>query len=239
MGTTETSPAIEDGVRRVDDQRSAARRPCRAACSCWSACAAAVIVIAGMRASADILAPGLPRPGAHRSLAHPLRRWLDRWMPSWAASRGVHRRGLPARSSAWPLAVVVSIGAVRDAAADSTPTSSTHGSTTSPTGSTTLGVAPGQIDKVAVVLRPRPAQRLHRRPARRRCWAWSRNLFFILTLVLFLAVDATGFPSSRRPRSPASVGAACRRLRQRHSPLPVVSTIFGLIVACSTRSRWP
>ena len=65
--------------------------------------AATVIVIAGMRASADIFAPAFLAL-VLTVLAHPLRRWLDRWMPSWAASLVCTVGDLPARrrSGSWP-----------------------------------------------------------------------------------------------------------------------------------------
>src|SRR5262245_37758205 len=47
--------------------------------------AATVIVLAGMRASSDILAPTFLAL-VLTVLAHPLRRWLGRRIPSWAAS---------------------------------------------------------------------------------------------------------------------------------------------------------
>src|SRR4051794_24668249 len=47
--------------------------------------AAATVVIAGMRAAGDLLGPVLLAL-VLTILAHPLRRWLDRGLPSWAAS---------------------------------------------------------------------------------------------------------------------------------------------------------
>lgn len=47
--------------------------------------AAAVVVVAGLRGVADLLAPAFLAL-VLTVLAHPIRRWLDRWMPSWAAS---------------------------------------------------------------------------------------------------------------------------------------------------------
>ncbi|SFB42156.1 Predicted PurR-regulated permease PerM [Nocardioides alpinus] len=60
------------------------------------------------------------------------------------------------------------------------------------------------------------------------------NLVFILSLVLFLAMDATGFPSqlatmaeARAPLAAALIGFAIGTRRYL-----LVSTVFGLIVAC-------
>lgn len=59
------------------------------------------------------------------------------------------------------------------------------------------------------------------------------NLFFIVTLVLFLAVDATAFPRKLAALAPPHhlVGSALDRFAYGTRQYIVVSTIFGLIVA--------
>lgn len=191
--------------------------------------AAAVIVIAGMRGIADILAPTFLAL-VLTILAHPLRRWLDRSMPSWVASAvciAVVYIGIVL----FALAVLVSVA--RFATLLPSYTEEFHQRVDDFTSwLTDVGVDQAQIDKVASsfdigqltgFIGDLLADLL----------GLVSNLFFILSLVLFMTVDGSSFPRQlerARAAKPAIVSAIEEFAHGTRRYLGV-ATVFGLIVA--------
>jgi len=191
--------------------------------------AAAVVVIGGMKASADILAPAFLAL-VLTVLAHPLRRWLDRWMPSWAAS-AVCIAVVYVGIVLFALAVVVS--AARFATLLPQYTDEFHARVDSFVGwLNDAGVDQAQIDKVASSfdlgqLGGFISDLLGE------LMGLVSNLFFILSLVLFMTVDGSSFPRQlerARAAKPAIVDAIDDFAHGTRRYLGV-STVFGLIVA--------
>ena len=193
------------------------------------ALAAVVIVIAGMRGIADILAP-LFLALVLTVLAHPLRRWLDKKMPSWAAST-VCIAVVYVGVVLFALAVLVSVARF----ATLLPTYAdefTQRIDDVTAWLNDVGVDQAQIDKVAssfdlgqlggfigdllsVLM------------------GLVTNLFFILSLVLFMTVDGSSFPRQlerARAAKPAIV-AALEDFAHGTRRYLGVATVFGLIVA--------
>jgi len=191
--------------------------------------AAAVIAVAGMKAVAGLLAP-LFLALVLTVTAHPLRRWLDRWMPSWVASA--------------ICIVVVYLGIVLLAAAmlvsiarfaDLLPTyadkfqDQLHNATA---WLDKMGVSQADIKKaessfslgsLGSFLTGLLGQLL----------GMVSSLFFILSLILFMTVDASTFPRQlerAREVKPEMVGSLEDFAHQTRRYLGV-STVFGLIVA--------
>ena len=191
--------------------------------------AAAVIVIGGMKASADIFAPAFLAL-VLTVLAHPLRKWLDRWMPSWAASL-VCTVAIYLLVVALALAVVVSIARFatllpqyteqfQDRVDDLTSWLNDAGVSTTQVddveSSFDLGQLSGFIGDLLSEL-----------------MGLVSNLFFILALVLFMTMDGGTFPRQlerARAARPLVVDAITEFASGTRRYL-AVATVFGLIVA--------
>nr|WP_232523513.1 AI-2E family transporter [Nocardioides sp. MAH-18] len=191
--------------------------------------AAAVVVIAGMRAAADILAPAFFAL-ILTVLAHPLRRWLNRWMPSWASS-AVCIATVYLGIVLLALALVVS--AARFAALLPEYTDEFHKRVDDAVAwLSDAGVDQKQIDAVASSfdlgqLGGFIADLLGE------LLGLVSNLFFIFALVLFMTVDGSSFPRQlerARGYKPAIVDSIDDFAHGTRRYLGV-STVFGLIVA--------
>ena len=191
--------------------------------------AATVIVIAGMKASADIFAPAFLAL-VLTVLAHPLRKWLDRWMPSWAASL-VCTIAIYLLVVGLALAVVVSVARF----ATLLPTYTEEFQQRVDDLSAWLenfGVSTKEIDNVESsfdlgqlggFIGDLLGELL----------GLVSNLFFILTLVLFMTMDGGSFPRQlerARAARPLVVDAISEFASGTRRYL-AVSTVFGLIVA--------
>ena len=191
--------------------------------------AAAVVVIGGMRAAADILAPAFLAL-VLTVLAHPLRHWLDRWMPSWAAS-AVCIAVIYLGTVLFALAVVVSVA--RFATLLPQYTDELHQRVDDVTSWLHhAGVDQSQIDKVASSfdlgkLGGFIGDLLGE------LMGLVSNLFFILSLVLFMTVDGSTFPRQleRARASKPAIVAALEDFSHGTRRYLGVSTVFGLIVA--------
>ncbi|MFC7495610.1 MULTISPECIES: AI-2E family transporter [unclassified Nocardioides] len=191
--------------------------------------AATVVVIAGMRASADILAPTFLAL-VLTILAHPLRRWLDAWMPSWAASL-VCTVAIYALVLGLALAVVVSVARFAtllpgyadefQARVDDLTDWLTQ-----------AGVGEAEIEKVGSSFELGQLSGFIG-DLLSELMGLVSNLFFILALVLFMTMDGGSFPRQlERARSarPAIIDALSEFAKGTRRYL-AVSTVFGLIVA--------
>lgn len=191
--------------------------------------ASAVIVIAGMRAAAGIIAPAFLAL-VLTILAHPLRRWLDAWMPSWAASL-VCTVTVYVGLLALALAMVVSAARFTTLLPEySDELNQRIGDLTAWLGN--AGVGQEQIDKVGSsfslgqlgsFLGGLLADLV----------GLASDLFFILALVLFMTMDGGSFPRQlerARAARPALVDALSDFAHGTRRYLGV-STVFGLIVA--------
>ena len=191
--------------------------------------AAAVIVIAGMRSIASLLAPAFLAL-ILTVLAHPLRRWLHRWLPSWAASAvciAIVYVGLVL------LALAVVISAARFASLLPTYADDFQRRIHDAIAwLDSVGVDKTRIDQVASsfdlaklghVLEDLLSD----------LKSVTTDLFFILALVLFMTIDASAFPrllDRARAARPDLVGALEDFAHGTRRYL-AVSTVFGLIVA--------
>jgi predicted PurR-regulated permease PerM len=191
--------------------------------------AAAVVVVAGMRGMSGLLAP-LLLSLVLTVLAHPLRRWLDRWLPSWAAS-AVCIVAVYLLIVGLALAVVVS--AARFASLLPSYAAEFHERVDDLTAWLgDLGVDSKEIENVASsfdlgqlggFLEDLLSELL----------GLVTDLFFILSLVLFMTVDGSTFPRNlerAREVKPAVVEALEAFAHGTRRYL-AVSTVFGLIVA--------
>ncbi|WP_036507425.1 AI-2E family transporter [Nocardioides sp. URHA0020] len=191
--------------------------------------AATVIVVGGLKASADIFAPAFLAL-VLTVLAHPLRKWLDRWMPSWAASL-MCTVAIYLLVVALALAVVVSVA--RFATLLPQYTEEFQQRIDDLTGwLNDAGVSTKQIDEVESSfdlgqLGGFIGDLLSE------LMGLVSNLFFILTLVLFMTMDGGTFPRQlERARAvrPHVVDAISEFASGTRRYL-AVATVFGLIVA--------
>ncbi|MET1132251.1 MAG: AI-2E family transporter, partial [Aeromicrobium sp.] len=191
--------------------------------------AAIVIVVGGMKASADIFAPAFLAL-VLTVLAHPLRKWLDRWMPSWAASL-VCTVAIYLLVVALALAVVVSVA--RFATLLPTYTEEFQQRIDDFTSwLTDAGVSQAQIDKVGSSFDLSQLGGFIG-DLLGELMGLVSNLFFILTLVLFMTMDGGSFPRQlerARAARPLVVDAISEFASGTRRYL-AVSTVFGLIVA--------
>ncbi|MFC6041708.1 AI-2E family transporter [Nocardioides hankookensis] len=191
--------------------------------------AAAVIAIGGLKASADILAPAFLAL-VLTVVAHPLRKWLDRWMPSWAASL-VCTVVVYLLIVAFALAVVVSVA--RFATLLPQYTDEFQQRIDSLTSSLSdFGVNTAQVDDVASSFDLGQLGGFVGSLLTELMGLVS-NLFFILTLVLFMTMDGGSFPRQlerARGARPLVVDAIEEFAHGTRRYL-LVATVFGLIVA--------
>ena len=191
--------------------------------------AAAVIVIAGIKGVADLFAPAFLAL-VLTVLAHPLRRWLDRWMPSWAAS-AICIVVVYVGIVVFALAVLVSIA--RFAALLPSYTDEFQqriDDLVAWLGK--IGVSDAQIQKAASSFDVGSMSGFLANLLSDLMGLVS-NLFFILSLVLFMTVDGGSFPRQlERARAvrPAIVNAFEDFAHGTRRYLGV-STVFGLVVA--------
>jgi AI-2 transport protein TqsA len=191
--------------------------------------AASVVVIGGMKASSGILAP-LFLALVLTVLAHPLRRWLDRWMPSWAASLVCI---VVVYLLILALTVTIVVSVARFATLVPQYTDELNVRVDDLTSSLkSFGVSQDQIQKVSSSFDL----------GRLGSFVGSllgdlmglvSNLFFILALVLFMAMDGGTYPRQlERARAirPAAIDAISDFASGTRRYLGV-STVFGLIVA--------
>jgi AI-2 transport protein TqsA len=191
--------------------------------------AAAVIAIGGLKASADIMAPTFLAL-VLTIVAHPLRGWLDRWMPSWAASL-VCTVVVYLLIVVFALAVIVSVA--RFATLLPQYADQFQGRVDDVTGwLDDFGVSSAQIDNVSSSFDLGQLSGFLTSLLSELMGLVS-NLFFILALVLFMAMDGGSFPRQlERVRStrPLIVDAIAEFAHGTRRYL-AVATIFGLVVA--------
>jgi AI-2 transport protein TqsA len=191
--------------------------------------AASVVVIGGMKASAGIIAP-LFLALVLTILAHPLRKWLDRWMPAWAAS-------LVCIVVVYLIIVVLTLSIVVAAARFATLIPQYTDEMDSKIDAATdwlksLGISQEQIQKVASSFDLGRLGNLVGSLLSDLMGIVS-NLFFILALVLFMAMDGGTYPRQLerarivRPAVVDAISAFASGTRRYFA----VSTVFGLIVA--------
>ena len=191
--------------------------------------AAAVITIAGLRASADIVAPAFLAL-VLTVVAHPLRGWLDRWMPSWAASL-VCIVVVYLLIVAFALAVVVSVARFatllpeyadefQQRIDDLTGWLSDFGVNTAQIQDVASSFDLGQLSGFVGALLSD-------------LMGLVSNLFFILALVLFMTMDGGSFPRQleRARGSRPLVVDALEEFAHGTRRYLLVATVFGLIVA--------
>ncbi|WP_028637923.1 MULTISPECIES: AI-2E family transporter [unclassified Nocardioides] len=191
--------------------------------------AAGVVVVAGMHGISSILAPTFLAL-VLTVLAHPLRYWLDRWMPSWVAS-AICIAAVYLLIVALAVAVVVSVA--RFAAILPSYTDAFHQRVDDLTGwLSDLGVDQAQIDELGSsfdfeALGGFVGDLLGD------LLGLVSNLFFILSLVLFMTVDGSSFPRQlqRARASKPQVVEALEEFAHGTRRYLGVSTVFGLIVA--------
>lgn len=191
--------------------------------------AAAVVVVAGLRGVADLLAPAFLAL-VLTVLAHPLRRWLDRWMPSWAAS-AVCIVVVYVGVVLLALAVVVSVarfGELLPTYADEL--QDRVDAVVARLGD--LGVGQAQIEQAAGSFDVGTVGGFIGELLADLMGLVS-NLFFILALVLFMTMDGGSFPRQLervRAVKPQIVDAFTDFAHGTRRYL-AVSTVFGLVVA--------
>ena len=193
------------------------------------AAAAAVVVVAGMRGASSLLAPAFLAL-VLTIVAHPLRRWLDRWMPSWCAST-VCILVVYVGVVLFALSVVVSVarfGGLLPSYSDELQ----HRLDTVVRWLHDLGVGEKQVEQATSSfdvgwLGGFVADLLGELKG------LVSNLFFILSLVLFMTMDGGSFPRQlerARAAKPHVVDAFTDFASGTRRYL-AVSTVFGLIVA--------
>ncbi|MDF1604546.1 AI-2E family transporter [Nocardioides sp. YIM 152315] len=191
--------------------------------------AATVVVVAGMKASADILAPTFLAL-VLTILAHPLRRWLDDWMPSWAASL-VCTVAIYALVLGLAMAVIVSVARFATLLPEYTDELERRIDDLT-SWLTDVGVGQAEIDKVGSSFDLGQLGGFIGSLLSELMGLVS-NLFFILALVLFMTMDGGSFPRqlerarSARPAVVEALGDFAKGTRR----YLAVSTVFGLIVA--------
>jgi predicted PurR-regulated permease PerM len=191
--------------------------------------AAAVVVVAGLRGVSSIFAPTFLAL-VLTVLAHPLRRWLDRWMPSWVASAiciAVVYLGIVA------LALAVLVSAARFATLLPEYTDEFHERVDDLSSWLShAGVGQEQIDAVTSSF---DLDQLGGfiTALLEELFGLVSNLFFILSLVLFMTVDGSTFPRQleRARASKPAIVAALEDFAHGTRRYLGVSTVFGLIVA--------
>ena len=192
--------------------------------------AAAVIIVAGMRSLADVVAPAFLAL-VLTLCAHPLRRWLARrGLPGWAATTAVI-----IAVYAVLLVLVLSLVVAVARLAELLPAYQQDLQTlvADATGQlAALGVDEQQIAAITEALDPSTSIAVITGIFSGLLSVVS-DLFFLVTLVLFLAVDGVSFPKSLQ-----GLGAEHRRFADAMAAFAVgtrryivVSTLFGLVVA--------
>ncbi|MBZ5738241.1 AI-2E family transporter [Nocardioides mangrovi] len=191
--------------------------------------ATTVVVIAGLKAAADIIAPAFLALVLTVTV-HPLRRWLDRYMPTWAASL-VCTVVVYLLIVGLALAVVVSVARFATLVPQYTHefdqriadlTAQLHDA----------GVSQDQIDKVGSSFDLGQLSGFIGDLLGALLGLVS-NLFFILALVLFMTMDGGSFPRQlehARAARPLIIEALSSFAHGTRRYL-AVSTVFGLIVA--------
>lgn len=191
--------------------------------------AAAIVVIAGMKAASDILAPAFLAL-VLTVLAHPLRHWLDRWMPSWAASLAC-TIAIYLLILGLALSIVVSIARFATLLPEYTEQLNDRVDDVT-TWLTDAGIDQSQIDAVRSSFDVGQLSGFVGGLLSELMGLVS-NLFFILALVLFMTMDGGSFPRQlerARGARPGIVEAIEEFAHGTRSYL-AVSTVFGLIVA--------
>jgi predicted PurR-regulated permease PerM len=192
--------------------------------------ASATVVIAGLKASASIVGPAFLAL-VLTILVHPMRRWLTHLrLPSWLAS-------LLCILTVYLLLLGLSMALLLATArfAELLPTYRAKFADLLQQASDTLqrlGVDQEQVDKVVGSFDVSQLGGLLGEVLEGALGLVS-NLFFILTLVLFMTVDGAMFPrylSLAAERKPSAVSALASFARGTRTYL-LVSTVFGLIVA--------
>ena len=192
--------------------------------------AAAVIIVAGMRSLADLVAPAFLAL-VLTLCAHPLRRWLaGRGLPGWAATTAVI-----IAVYAVLLVLVLSLVVAVARLAELLPTyqQDLQALVADATGQlATLGVDEQQVAAITEALDPSASIAVVTGIFSGLLSVLS-DLFFLVTLVLFLAVDGVSFP-----RVLEAISADHRRFVDAMKAFAagtrryiVVSTLFGLVVA--------
>ena len=190
--------------------------------------AAVVIVIGGLRAAQDLLGPAFLALTL-TILAHPLRTWLNRHVPSWAAS-------LVCVVAAYLLIVGMAFALVLATArfAALLPTYADDFSSSVDDfvdWLTGVGIDQAQIDRIAASFDlSKFAAFLE--SLLNGALGVAGNLAFILTLVLFMTMDGGTFPNqlSNAAAAPGLIDAMSSFAKGTRSYF-AVSTVFGLIVA--------
>ncbi len=191
--------------------------------------AAAVIVIAGMRSAQDILGPAFLAL-ILTILAHPLRTWLNRHVPSWAASAVCV---VAAYLLIVGLALVLVVSTARFAALLPTYADDFSARASSLVDWLTgLGVDKAQIDKIASSFDLSSLGGFVE-ALLSGALGVAGNLAFILTLVLFMTMDGGTFPNqlANAAKLRPSLIEAMSSFASGTRVYFAVSTIFGLIVA--------
>ena len=191
--------------------------------------AASVVVVAGMKGVADLLAPAFLAL-VLTIVAHPLRGWLDRWMPAWAAS-AVCILVVYVGVVLFALAVVVSVarfGSLLPTYADDLQERLDSGAAWL----ADAGVGEEQIGDVRASFNVGTIGDFIG-DLLTELMGLVSNLFFILSLVLFMTMDGGSFPRQLervRAVKPQIVEAFSDFAHGTRRYL-AVSTVFGLIVA--------
>jgi predicted PurR-regulated permease PerM len=191
--------------------------------------AAAVIVIAGMRSANGILGPAFLAL-VLTIVAHPIRSWLDRYVPSWVAS-------LVCIVAAYLIVVGMAFAVVLATAKFAMLLPSYQDDFGQQVSDLTswlgdLGIDQAQIDQITSPVDLTKLGGLLESILGGALDALS-NIAFILTLVLFMTMDGGSFPRQLaavarvRPNLIEALSSFARGTRT----YLVVSTIFGLIVA--------
>jgi AI-2 transport protein TqsA len=192
--------------------------------------AAAVITVAGLKSIADLVAPAFLAL-VLTIAAHPLRHWLiRRGLPRWAAT-GVMILTVYAVLFGLALSLVVAIARFATLL-PSYQDDMARVVTQAVTWLESLGVGEQQIDAIVRTFDPGQLVGLLS-GLLGGLLAVLSDLFFIVTLLLFLAVDAAWFPGrlSAAEASRSGLVHALGSFAAGTRRYLVVSTVFGLIVA--------
>jgi AI-2 transport protein TqsA len=191
--------------------------------------AAAVIVVGGMRSANDILGPAFLAL-VLTIVAHPLRNWLDRYVPSWVAS-------LVCIVAAYLIVVGIAFALVLATAKFAMLLPSYQDDFNQEVSDFTawlddLGIGPAQVDQITSAFDLSRLGTVVESILGAALDALS-NLVFILTLVLFMTMDGGNFPHQLGAvaRVRPNLIEALTTFAHGTRTYLVVSTIFGLIVA--------
>jgi AI-2 transport protein TqsA len=191
--------------------------------------AAAIVILAGVKASSSLVGPAFLALVLTIAV-HPMRRWLDRFMPTWAAS-------LVCLLTVYVTVVVLAICVVAAVARFAALLPQYQDQFTDLITNITdtlkkIGVDPDKLHQISSSFDLGALADLLGEILNGAASLVS-NLVFLLTLILFMTLDAGSFPrlmAAAQEARPQLIDSLVAFARSTRSYL-IVSTVFGLIVA--------